>query len=369
MRILVTGFTANYGGVETFLMNYYRAMQKLDRSIVIDIISTAKEPAFKDEIQKMGGNVYRTSRARYKNRIRKELNKIMQENNYDVFWCNKCDLADITYLKESYKNNIPKRILHSHSSSNMFTGIRRKIVNVLHKINKQVVEKYATEFWSCSDYAADWLFTKNIAQNRTTFIPNSIDAEKFQYKEDIRNKYRQELKIEDKLVVGSVGAFLYAKNPEFTLEIFKEIHKNNSESVLLWVGSGELKEITEQKVKEYNMEKNVIFLGRRLDVDRLMQAMDCLLLPSRFEGLPVVAIEAQSAGLHVFASSEGISKQTKITDFFHFLSLQQSQKQWSEKILSTNLEHKDTYEQIKKAEFDINISAKSILNKLSEGQV
>ncbi|MFI3327174.1 MAG: glycosyltransferase, partial [Clostridia bacterium] len=165
-------------------------------------------------------------------------------------------------------------------------------------------------------------------------------------------------------VVGCVARISFQKNPEFIVDIFNEIHKSNENSVLLWAGTGELQEQIEMKIKEYNIEKSVVFLGMRQDVPNLMQAMDCLLLPSRFEGLPVVAIEAQAAGLHVFASSEGISKQTKITEFFHFLSLQQSSKQWAEEIMSTNLEHKDTYEEIKKAEFDINISAESILKKL-----
>ena len=366
MKILVTGFTANYGGMETFLMNYYREMQIIDSSVVIDIISTSSEPAFKDELLKMGGQVHYISRARDKAKVKNELNKIMQENNYDVFWCNKSDLADITYLEVAYKNNIPKRILHSHSSSNMFTGFRRKMVDILHNCNKKKVSKLATDFWACSDYAAEWLFPKEISQGKYKFIPNAVDMDKFKFSNETRETYRTELNLKDKLVIGSVGAFLYAKNPEFILEVFKEIHNLNKNTVLLWVGTGELQEGIEAKIKEYKLEENVKLLGRRYDVAELMQAMDCFLLPSRFEGLPVVAIEAQATGLTVFASSDGITKQTKITDSLHFLTLSDTPKQWAEQILKTDLTHKDNTEQIVASGFEIKSATKNLLKKLGD---
>ncbi|MFI3326550.1 MAG: glycosyltransferase [Clostridia bacterium] len=363
MRILVTGFTANYGGVEAFLMNYYRAMKKLDSTVVIDIISTAKEPAFKDELIQMGGQVHLISRAREKSKVKKELSHIMNENKYDVLWCNKCDLSDITYLEEAYKNKIPKRILHSHNSDNLYTGMRSKIVKIMHDLNKKKAMKCATEYWACSDYAANWMFNKD---TKYTFVPNAVNAEKLRFNNEKREQYRADLGLKDKLVVGCVARISFQKNPEFIVDIFNEIHKSNENSVLLWAGTGELQEQIETKIKEYNIEKSVVFLGMRQDVSNLMQAMDCLLLPSRFEGLPVVAIEAQSAGLQVFASSEGISKQTKITESLKFLSLSQTAKQWTDEILKTDLTHKDTTEQIIKSGFEINSAAQNSLKKLGE---
>lgn len=360
MKILVTGFTANYGGVETFLMNYYREIKKIDRSIVIDIISTSSEPAFKDELLKMGGQVYVVSRARDKSKVKKELNKIMQENKYDVFWCNKCDLSSIVYLEQAYKNNIPVRILHSHNSMNLFTGLRSKIVDVLHKINKRKASKLATDFWACSDYAAKWMFL----DDKYEFIPNAVDMNIFKFDSKKRETYRKDLGIEDKLVIGTVGRFSYQKNPEFILEVFKEIHNKNENSVMLWVGTGELEKNIKGKIKEYSLEQNIILLGTRRDVSDLMQAMDCFLLPSRFEGLPVVAIEAQATGLTIFAAKDGITEQTKITDSLNFMTLSQTPKQWADKIFETDLTHKDNTKQIVKANFDTKVSAKMVLEKL-----
>ncbi|MFI3140911.1 MAG: glycosyltransferase [Clostridia bacterium] len=366
MKILVTGFTANYGGVEIFLMNYYRAIKRLDERIVIDIISTSNEPAFKNEVIEMGGKVHVVPSSRHKKQLKKALNKLMSENTYDVFWCNKCDLSDITYLEQAYKNKIPVRILHSHNSNNLFSGVRGKIVDVLHKANKTKAAKYATKHWACSDFAAQWLFPEKIAQGNYEFIPNAVSAEKFKFDASIREKYRKELDIENKLVLGTVGRLSYQKNPEFILEIFNEIHKKNKNAVLLWVGTGELEMNIKYKIAEYNLKDSVKLLGVRHDVSELMQAMDCFLLPSRFEGLPVVAIEAQAAGLAVFAAGDGTTKQTKITEEFKFISLNQAPVKWAEEILKADLKHKDNYDVLLQKNFEINAAAENLLKKLGE---
>lgn len=366
MKILVTGFTANYGGVETFLMNYYRAMKKLDESIVIDIIATSNEVAFKDEIINMGGCIYKIPRLKYKNKLKQELNKLMSENAYDVIWCNKCDLSDITPLIQAYKNEIPVRILHSHNSSNLFTGARAKIVDILHRLNKSKASKYSTKHWACSDYAAKWLFPSKIANTNYEFIPNAVNAEKFKFNPEIREEYRKKLEIEDKLVLGTVGRLSYQKNPEFILEIFKQVHQKNESAVFLWIGTGELEQKIKEKIAEYKLENSVKLLGTRHDISELMQAMDGFLLPSRFEGLPVVAVEAQAAGLTVFAAKDGISEQTKITDEFKFLTLSQSPEQWANEILKTQLTHKNNYDILIEKNFEINSAARSLLEKLKE---
>lgn len=369
MRILVTGFTANYGGVETFIMNYYRYMKQLDSELIIDIASMASEPAFKSEIEKLGGKVWHISRGRNKIQQRKDLRNLMNSEmyKYDVLWCNKCELSDITILKVAAKSTIPVRIIHSHNSQNMYDGLKQKIVNVLHNRNKKSVYQYVTEYWSCSDYAAKWLFTPDISEKEQyTFVPNAVDCEKFRYQESIRDEYRTLLDVEDKLVIGCVGRFSYQKNPEFTLEIFREINKKDSNAILIWVGIGELQEQIQNKIMEYGLEDKVKLLGVRQDVDKIMQAMDCMLLPSRFEGLPVVAVEAQAVGLQVFAAREGITEQTKITDKFQFLSLEQSPEMWANEILKSKLEHEDMYEQIVEQGFEIKIAAENLLKKLGE---
>lgn len=364
MRILVTGFTANYGGVENFIMNYYRVMKRLDDTVVIDIISTAVKPAFQEEIEGMGGRVWRISRNRYKWKQKREIKEVLQNNKYDVLWCNKCELAEIIALQEAYYAKIPVRILHSHNSDNMHKGIRNWMVSFVHGKNKYRVSKFATEFWACSAYAAKWMFMKKVIENQYKFIPNMIDSNKFRYNEEVRLEVRSNLQVEKNVVVGCVGRFSKQKNPLFTLEIFKEIAKLLPTAKLVWIGIGELFEVIQEKIVEYHLEDSVQLLGERQDVCELMQGMDYLLLPSLFEGLPVVAIEAQAAGLPVIAAEEGISKETKITKYMMFLSLNDTAKKWAEVIVALDLKHSDTYEEICRKGFDCQYAGKILLDNL-----
>lgn len=364
MKILVTGFTGNYGGVETFIINHYIEMKKLDSNLKIDIISTSKEPAFHREVTQMGGNVWIIPRARYKWKQRNVLRKIMVSENYDVLWCNKCDLADITFLKVASQCAIPVRIIHSHNSQNLYDGLKGKIVTKLHFYHKKQLKNYATDYWACSDYAAEWLFPPTIIKkSQYTFIPNAINCEKFRFQKEIRDHYREKFHLTDQFVVGCIGRFSYQKNPEFTLEIFRELVKKEPNVVLVWIGAGELQSNIMKLVTSYGLNDNVLFLGVRQDVSQWMQAMDCLLLPSRFEGLPVVAVEAQASGLPVFAAREGISRQTQISDSFCFLSLEESSADWATKILETRgtCNRIDGTEILKCNGFEIGMASKSLL--------
>lgn len=361
MKILVTGFTKNYGGVENFIMNYYREMKRLDPTLVLDVISMSENPAYKEELEKSGSTVWKIARGRNKIRQRRDLRRIMADNRYDILWCNKCDLADITILKVGKECGVPVRIIHSHNSQNMHSGIRGQVVDILHSYHKKRLSRYVTEYWACSDYAAKWMFVSDIAGDHNyRFVPNAIDCEKFRYSEETRSEYRKLLNIEDKLVIGCVGRFTYQKNPEFALDIFKEIVKMNSNAMLIWAGVGELQESIEEKIRSYRLEDKVQLLGVRDDVEKLMQAMDCLLLPSRFEGLPVVAVEAQAAGLPVFAAEEGISQQAKITEDVCFISLQKSPYEWAKKIIVKEKELSKEKRNITNSMFDICVASKQM---------
>lgn len=370
MRILATGFTDNYGGVETFVMSYYRIMKKLDQTICIDIVTPYENPAFKNEIINMGGKVHVISAANKlksrfldKKKQKNDIYKIMLSNNYDAMWCNKNELCDLTYLKLSMKAHIPIRILHSHNSKNMHKGFSGMRIGLMHNINKFISPRYSTQQWACSDTAAQWMFPK---KSNYYFVANAVDAKKLQFKPQIRELYREKMMLSNKFVVGVVARISYQKNPEFIIDIFNELHKIKQDSVLLWAGTGERKAKIEAQAKLYGILDSVIFLGSRQDISELMQAMDCLLFPSRFEGLGIVAIESQAAGLHCFMSKDVIPKETDVTSITTRVSLGNSAKIWAEEIAKKNLLHKDMYEEIVDSGYDINHTAKSLLFKLKE---
>ena len=320
------------GGIESVIMNYYRNINR--NNIQFDFLCNTEDVAYEDEINELGGKIFRvTARSKNLKQYKRDMKEFFLQNakKYDTIWVNICSLANIDYLKYAKKYGIKRRIIHCHNSQNMDSFIR----GLLHKYNKIFLKNYATDFWTCSNDASGWFYSKRIMKSdKYCVIKNAIDTQRFTFNREIREKYRAELNINDKFVVGHVGRFHFQKNHSFIIKVFNEIHKQNEKAVLLLVGVGEDEEKIRGQVKEYNLENNVKFLGSRNDVPELMQAMDVFLLPSVFEGLGIVAIEAQATGLPVFASAKVIPNEVEIdSSIFKFVSLEQDERHWGQEIL------------------------------------
>jgi glycosyltransferase involved in cell wall biosynthesis len=188
---------------------------------------------------------------------------------------------------------------------------------------------YATEMWACSKKAGEWLYG-NIM--KFSVIPNAINTEKYQYSEVKRMQLRKQLGIsDDDFIIGHVGRMSYQKNHEFLIKLFAEMVKANDRARLMLIGDGELRSQIEKQILEYGLENKVLLLGQRKDVAELLNAMDLFLLPSHFEGLPVVAVEAQTNGLSCICSTN-VPEETNITGNVSFLSLEAPINAWVEKI-------------------------------------
>lgn len=363
-KILVFGITETPGGVESVIMNYYRYINK--QKIQFDFLCNTETVAYEEEIKTLGGKIYKiTSRRKNRKKFKKEMNAFFINNakQYSAIWVNVCSLANIDYLKYAKKYGIKTRIIHAHNSQNMDSFLR----GMLHRFNKLLISKYATDFWSCSDEASKWFYNKKIINSdKYLIIKNAIDVDKFKYNEDTRRKYRKELKIEDKFVIGNVGRLHFQKNQIFLIKIFKEIKEKLDNTVLLIVGEGEERKNIENTIKEYKLEDSVVLLGSRNDVNNLMQAMDVFVFPSLFEGLPLVAIEAQVSGLKTYASYKAIPKEACVDkEIFEFIELEKGEKYWSERILndtSKTINRKRNLEIYQDAGYDI----KSEINKFEE---
>ena len=171
-------------------------------------------------------------------------------------------------------------------------------------------------------------------------------------------KYKQEL-----LYASLKQIHVKQKNHDFLIDIFNEIYKQNKDTILLLAGEGPLKEEIENKVKELGLEKNVMFLGQRNDANELYQAMDAFVLPSLYEGLPVVGVEAQAAGLPCFFSTD-MTKETKVLETTVFMSLNKSAGQWSNSILKDfqNYKKYNVKEDISVHGFNIKFEQKKLVN-------
>ncbi len=287
------------------------------------------------------------------------LYKVIKKNKYDCIHVHITDAA-LCALVCLFGGKKPI-ILHSHNSKN---PSRMKLF--LHNMGKRFLKKANITYFACSDLAAEFLFPRSIvSEKKYTIIRNGIDVRKFAFNREIRKKYREELGLYDCFVVGHVGRFAYQKNHEFLIRVFAAVKGLCPNARLLLVGDGEnsenLKDEIISLVKVLNLEKEVIFYGNTDKVNEVYQAMDCFALPSRFEGLPVSAIEAQAAGLRILLS-DTITREAKITELAEYLSLDEPVQLWANKILSYNSgeERKDMTEQIIEAGFNISESARFI---------
>ena len=226
------------------------------------------------------------------------------------------------------------------------------------------MKKYATDYFACSYLAGEWLFGKNNIKNgKVKVIHNAVNYDRFKYDEKIRKEIRKEFKIKDnELLFGNVGRFIVQKNHTFLIDIFKEIHKKNKNTKLILVGIGEKEEEIKEKVKRLDLDNFVIFAGFRKDVNKIMQAMDVFLLPSICEGLPIVGVEAQAAGIPSFASKDVVTSEAKISKVFNFISLDKKAEEWADIILNSDLTRKDTKDELKKAGYFIEDSAKELVD-------
>lgn len=363
IRILQIGMTDNLGGIETFLINYYRKIDK--EKYQFDFINIYNNPlCFQEEIINMGGKIYNVS-SYYKHPIKyiREVVKIINENNYEIIHCNMNSAAMIFPLVAGKISNAKVVISHSHNSSSD-KGLPKTI---LHNIGKHFIPIFANTYFSCSLKAGEWFYSKKILKSDNHYIIyNSVDLNKFKYDEKLRSKIRKKFNIDDdNFVIGHVGRFNKQKNHAFLIKVFNEIHKINENSTLFLIGQGPLQKRIEEKVKKLNLEKSVIFLGKRNDVSELYNAMDLFVLPSLYEGLPLVGIEAQASNVEcVF--SDSITHELQISDKCWYIPL--NKELWTRLILiiSTNKKSNKANNSIDTSNFDINISTNRLINIYDE---
>lgn len=345
------------GGVESVVMNYYRHIDrtKIQFDFICDDDST-NIPY--EEIEKLGGKVILIPPYQKVFKYHNKLKKILKEGHYKIVHSH-INTLSVFSLFAAKCAGVPVRIAHSHSTTNK----KEKKKNLLKQVLRPFSKLFATDYMCCSELAGRWLFgDKEYDKGNVYLLNNAIDLEKFKYNKDIRKKMRKSLNIsDDTLVIGHVGRFVEQKNHRFLIDIFNEIYKKNNNSLLLLAGQGPLIDEIKNKVKSLKLEKKVKFLGQRSDIDKLYQAFDVFLLPSLYEGLPVVGVEAQASGNLCYLSND-MTKETKVFDSTKFISLSNSAEEWADAILedAKNYHKHDTKEEVSEYGFNIEEETKKI---------
>ena len=339
-RVLCIVGGMNAGGAETFLMKIYRT---IDKEYFQMDVATVVPGVYDEEIQTMGGRVYRITpktQGPIKNFL--DIKNLVKKENYKSvlrvsqsslsaleLLAAKCGGAEITAFRSSNSNTTSGDILNG----------------VIHRLFMWMPIAFANVRIAPSTEAAEFMYGKKCIKNgKAVLLNNGLDLDVFRYDEDLRKVIRSELGVEDNIkLLGHVGRFIKQKNHRFLIEVFSEVHKKDTNTMLVLVGQGELEDEIKNRVEELGLTDSVIFTGVRKDVPALLSAMDVFVFPSFYEGMPNTVIEAQATGLPCLISDK-ITKEVKITDLVKYLDLEKGDE-WVEKILSINLEVRKGYEQ------------------------
>ena len=338
------------GGLETMLMNYYRNIDR--EKVQFDfLVHRMEKYDYDDEIESLGGNIYRFNRLNpfsinYKNKL---FNFFKEHTEYRIVHCH-LDCMSSVPLKVAKKAGVPVRIAHAHN-----TNQDKNLKYILKMYYKRKIKKYSTHLFACSQDAGKWMFNTDDFK----VLPNAIDAKKYMYDLTIRNQIRKELNLNDSIVFGHVGRFSYPKNHSFLIDIFTELKKIYPNSKLILVGGGDGVPYIKQKVENSKLENDVLFLGVRSDVNRILQALDVLVFPSLYEGLPLTIVEAQASGLPCFISDK-VPIECKKTDLVYQLCLSDSAKKWAEfiQLVLCEFSRINKYEEIVRSGFDVKENVK-----------
>ena len=353
-KILVFGMTENPGGIESYIMNYYKRITP--QRIHFDFVVCDKTIAYKNEIETRGGKIFFIP-GRRENLLNHMagLRRIAKQG-YDAVYFNLLSASEFFSVISVKGIAGVKIIVHSHN--NYVKTIKR------HLFLRQFLNMAVDKRLACSEEAARFMFGRH--SKDAVVIQNAIEIEKYLFNPPIRKKIREENNIGNNFLVGHVGRLCYQKNTLFLLDIFSELHKKNPNTKLVIIGDGEDHQKVLDKISELSLNEYVIMTGAIRNVNEWMQTMDVFLLPSRFEGLPVVAIEAQAAGLPcVF--SDTFSKASAVTENVEFLPLSLSAGEWGERVLLHEGENrKNTYAELTEAGYNIENEVENLCGILEE---
>ena len=349
IKIFMIGFSNNKGGVESYITNLCANLASNEFEVIYSM------PTMVIADKKWVAPINRHNVFKYILFWK----KFYKENHFDVVYLNTCDIVSIDQLKFAKAAGVTVRIIHSHNTGNQ-QAIQRKM-SLFHQMSerqsRKTLDQYATELFACSKVAGDWMFDGR----KYHIIKNGIELKKYLFDYEKRRKIRDEFGYEEEKLVGIIGRLDPQKNPLFSVEILKAVlQKKDFKAV--FIGNGEQRLSVEIEVKNAGLENKIQLVGAVDNVNEWLSAIDCLLMPSLFEGLPFVLVEAQAAGLPCIVSS-AVSEEANLTGLVDFVDLNEKTEVWADKILkASQRERVDTTQELIDKGYSITETAKNVSN-------
>lgn len=375
VRVLHVLGGLSLGGAESRIMDLYRCMdrKKVQFDFLVHQSATGERiPEFYDEeVRELGGRIYLLPKFKGYNYFsyRKAVREFFAlHHNFCVIQGHMTSTAAI-YLPEAAKAGIPVRVAHARSA-----GVDPGVKGIVTRLLRIPLLARADYCFACSQEAGVSVFGKKWKSSpKALVIPNAVDARKFVYQNEVRDKIRKEIGLENHMVIGHVGRFHYAKNHEFLLEVFASVQsgleKEGIEAALLLLGEGPGMDAAKKQAAQLGIEKSVFFMGNRKEVWDYYQAMDYFVFPSRFEGLPGTVVEAQAAGLKCMISDK-ITPEVGFTELVDYKDIGLPAKDWAEQIIKNiPYERKNMCQVIETAGFDVREQARRMENFYVSGKI
>lgn len=366
MRVLeIFGEPIASGGQEAFVMNVLQAMNMDDLTIDLLTPYQCKNEHYRSIVEKLGGKVYALdipfNPGGSRHNLLHPIEEFLKKHKYDVVHIHSGSISVLMYASLAAKRTgIVKIIVHSHCAGERKT-LKYRLIKIL---STSILTRCPTDYFACSKIAGEWKFPNKVVKDKLVIIKNGVDLNKFAYKDDIAKQMRLKYGISNEtFVVGHVGRFSPQKNHEYLIRIFQKVLARIPDAYLLLVGEGELMNDAKQQVKNLNIENRVVFVGSVTNVPDYLQMMNVFVLPSRWEGLPIVGVEAQAAGIPLIVS-ENVSDELRLTKAIEFLPLNDDISVWSDKVCSLRRHGRfDTKEDLVREGYDINETAEFVSKK------
>ena len=352
-KICIFCETWESGGIESFLNNMIGRMDLSGLEIHL-VAAKLSESVFTEPLRARGVRFLELSGSpRRVLRNHRMFRALLRREKYDLVHLNLFQGVSLDYARIAREEGVPVRIAHSHNTA-LRKSLLRPVELLLHRVFSALRAREATEFWACSRWAAEFLFPAKLLRARGfRFIPNGIDTARFALRTQERERTRKDLGVGGSFLVGNVGRLCFQKNQQFALEAFERLLSLRPDSMLLLVGDGDDRAALEREAAARGLEKRVIFYGTSKRVEELFRAMDAFVFPSRFEGLGIVAVEAQAAGLPTLCS-EHVPDEAAVTPLFRRIPLTDGAEAWAKALAEIDpARRRDTASLVREAGFEL----------------